>query len=257
MKNDWLGKAIRKAFEKGGAQALADPKLLRIAVAFNRMDLVVFLLRHGVNPNGVDRRGRSPLFYAASRRMVRVLMEAGARHQHTDAAGHQPLQAAAKRGRKDVASELLRAGADLHAQDHRGLTALHHAAMRGRTQIIQQQLEQGAWVNVRDRHGRSPLFFAVAGGHLNTALTLIERGADLTMIDYAGTPWIRLARMDQVAILQTTMDRVLREEEERDWMPTNPNTLAGRLAAEGSASRGDWSDVRLEASCSIPRSMSR
>lgn len=246
MKNDWLGKAIRKAYEQGGAEALADPRLLRLAVSFNRLDLVLYLLGRGVNPNGVDCRGRSPLFYAASRRMVRVLMEAGARVNQLDQAGHSALHAAAKRGRKDVAHALLGHGIDLHAQDRRGMTALHAAAMRGRTQVIEQLLAQGAWANVRDRQGRSPLFFAVAGGHLKAALALIEHGADLTMIDDAGTPWLRLARMDQVAVLQTTMDRVLREEEERDWMPSSPNTLSGRLAASGFKGRGDWSGVLLE-----------
>lgn len=239
MSNDWLGEAIHKAFKQGGARALLDPKLLRLAVAFHRLDLVLYLLGQGANPNATDIRGRTPLFYAASRRMVRTLVEAGANANHTDLMRHRPLHAAVKAGRLDVAKALIQLGGDPHAQDCRGLTPLHTAAAKGRLACIEHLVGQGAWPNVRDRHGRSPLFYAVAGGHLPAALLLIDKGADLTMIDDHGTPWLHLARLDQVGTLRLACDQALIDEETREWTPNTPDYLEGRLAAEAWGSRGN------------------
>lgn len=235
-RTDWLGQAIRKAIERKGPSF----KLLQMAVAFDRPDLIMLLLGKGADIHGTDQRGRTLLHLAASRRMVRTLLEAGARLQQRSDQGQTALHTATRRDRPAVARELVRAGIDIHAQDKRGLSALHLAASKGRRRAIEQLLSQGAWVNVKDRHGRSPLFLAVAAGHLPASLLLIERGADLTMLDDKGTPWLRLARLDQVAILQQTMDRVLAEEAQREWDPLAPTTLTGRLTAEN-PSRFDWS----------------
>ncbi len=237
--NDWLGDAIRKVFREGGKEARLDPSLLRLAVAFHRLDLVMFLLRQGADANAVDRRGRTPLFYAASRRMVRTLVEAGANANQTDLMRHRPLHAAVNAGRLDVAKALLQLGSDPHAQDRRGLTPLHAAAAKGRVACIEHLVGQGAWPNVRDRNGRSPLFYAVAAGHLPAALTLIDKGADLTMIDDHGTPWLHLARLDQVGTLRQASDQALMDEEAREWTPGTPDFLEGRLAAEAWGSQGN------------------
>lgn len=210
---------VEAVYKKGGKQALMDPKMIHLAVRLGRLDLLRLLLEHGANPNARDRRTRTPLFFARDERIVHTLVKAGARVADRDLAHHQPLHAAVRAGRLDVAKALLQLGADLSAQDKRGLTPLHQAAMRGRVKCLRHLVEQGAWVNGRDRHGRSPLFYAVAGGHLDAALVLIDEGADLVMVDDHGTPWLHLARLDQVAQLQAAADRALGDQAYEEWHP--------------------------------------
>lgn len=197
--------------------------LIHLAALFDRPDLVSWLIDQGLGVDMVDRRGRTPLFFAASRRMARHLMRSGADPEHRDLVDHTPLHAAARAGRVDVAHALrLAKHVDLHAQDRRGMTPLHAAASKGRLASIEHLLRQGANPNVMDRHGRHALFYAVAGGHIDAAFSLIDGGADLEILDDKGTSWLSLARMDQVGRLQARYQTALEHESDQEWMPSRP-----------------------------------
>ncbi|WP_368736821.1 ankyrin repeat domain-containing protein, partial [Bradyrhizobium sp. NBAIM08] len=142
---------------------IANTPLLHLAIQFNRLDLVLWLLEKGTEPDRTDKHGRTALYFAADRRMARTLMQAGADPKHRDLLDHTPLHAAVQTGRLEVAHALTLAQVDLNAQDKRGHTPLHAAALKGRVKCVEHLIRQGANPNVQDRKGRHPLFYAVAG----------------------------------------------------------------------------------------------
>lgn len=228
------------ANELGPTATYRGLPLIHLAAMFDRPDLVSWLLDRGVGIDFMDRRGRTPLFFAASRRMARALMKEGADPSHRDLMEHTPLHAAAKAGRIDVAHALrLAKRVDLHAQDKRGMTPLHTAASKGRTRSIDQLLRQGANPNVMDRYGRHALFHAVVGGHIDAALSLIDGGADLEILDDKGTSWLSLARMDQIGRLQARYQIALKQESEQEWTLERPTFP--RVAFYQSSSQRDFS----------------
>lgn len=218
--NDWVLRLFAGLIDRCGVErAVNELGLLHLAVSLGRMDLVQWLLDLGAPVQARDRRERTPLFFAANRRMARALLQAGADPEVRDLAGNTPLHAAAKAGRVDVVALLAREQQRLHTQDKRGLTPLHAAAMRGRVNCVRYLLSRGAQANALDRHGRHPLFYAVAGGHLETALALMEEGADLEMVDNQGTAWVDVAPLAQIPVLQGCASRLLMQEAEAGWTP--------------------------------------
>lgn len=188
---------IRMLFYRGASG------LLPLAAKMDRIDLVQWLLDHGVSPQDKDFRGRTALHFAKDKRMARALMGKGVPMDERDVRGQTPLHAAIAAGRLDVAMMLTRAGAQVDERTHRGLTPLHIAAAKGRMNAVAHLLRHGANPNALDRRGRHPLFYAVAGGHLDASKALMEGGADLEVLDERGTPWLHVARLDQVIPLQS------------------------------------------------------
>lgn len=193
---DFEARNLRMLFYKGVSG------LLPLAARMGRLDLVQWLLDRGVSPQDKDHRGRTAMHFAKDKAMVRMLQGKGVPTQERDVRGQTPLHAAIAAGRLDVALVLTRAGAPVDARTKRGLSALHIAAAKGRMKAVAHLLRNGANPNALDRRGRHPLFYAVAGGHLAASKALMEGGADLDVLDEKGTPWIQLARMDQIIPLK-------------------------------------------------------
>jgi ankyrin repeat protein len=63
-----------------------------------------------------------------------------------------------------LARLLIQAGADVNAVDQVGRTPLHAAAERGQRELAAELLAKGARVNPRDEYGRTPLGLAEAAG---------------------------------------------------------------------------------------------
>lgn len=187
---------VRNLFYQGASG------LLPLAAKMDRLDLVQWLLDRGVSPQDKDFRGRTALHFAKDKAMVRVLMGKGVPMEERDMRGQTPLHTAIAAGRLDVAMVLTRAGAQVDARTRRGLTPLHIAAAKGRMSAVAHLLRTGANPNALDRQGRHPLFYSVAGGHQEASKTLMEGGADLEALDERGTPWLHLARVDQVVALK-------------------------------------------------------
>jgi ankyrin repeat protein len=104
---------------------------LHAAVASGSASAVVRCLDSGrCDPNGLDRRGRTPMWLAACRghgAVMVVLVEHGA-DADLACGGMTPAYAAAGTGRKDALWVLAQLGADMERPDARGITPLSIAA---------------------------------------------------------------------------------------------------------------------------------
>lgn len=128
------------------------------AVAFNLVDLVDFLIRHGADPDEEVDDGYTCLLTAVE--------------------SDDPASAA-------VVARLIVAGADVHRTGTNGWTPLHMAAARGHVEKARLLIDAGADVNRRTEidAGETPLMEAARGGHPETVRLLLEYGADPTLRD--------------------------------------------------------------------------
>jgi hypothetical protein len=147
------------------------------------------LLKRGANPNVQDKKGWTPLHWAAGRgyaEIVRLLLEYGADANARDKDARTPLHFASGFGRADVVLLLLEHGADVNAKNKDGRTPLHIAASWGYADVARLLLGYGADVNAKDKDGTTPLHFASIFGHADTARVLLEYGADPSIKDNRG-----------------------------------------------------------------------
>lgn len=87
------------------------------------------------------------------------------------------LQAAAGKGRLDVAVEAMYQGAGADARDPKGLTPLMLAARNGHRDLVKFLLDQGASIDLRAPDGSTALTLAVARDRADVVETLLEAGA--------------------------------------------------------------------------------
>ncbi|HBE67481.1 MAG TPA: ankryin [Planctomycetaceae bacterium] len=136
---------------------VGDTPLLS-AIAFDNLELVRFLLKHGADPN------------------VRV----------ND--GYTCLLTASESDTEDsitIVAELIQAGANIHTTGINGFTPLHMAAARGHVEKARLLIDAGAGVNRRKDIDASetPLMEAAFTGQPSTVHLLLANGADPSMRD--------------------------------------------------------------------------
>ena len=90
---------------------------------------------------------------------------------------NQPLHAAAAGRQLATCRLLLDAGADVNATQAGGFTPLHSAAQNGQRDLVALLLDRGADVSARGDDGRSALALAEAAGQAEVASLLRARGA--------------------------------------------------------------------------------
>jgi ankyrin repeat protein len=127
---------VRAMLEADPALAKADSSLggpLFVASRSGRAEVVSVLLEFGADPNKVNSKGNTPLWFAAQ----------------------SPAKPASSR--IAVMKLLLEAGADLNHRCENGTTALHFAAWRGPAEVVEFLLFQGAKNWITDDNGKTPL----------------------------------------------------------------------------------------------------
>lgn len=126
-------------------------------------EAVGILLDAGVPPDVLDKAKRTPLSYAGSATVFRVLVLSGA--AAAGGAGKNPLHCAAWEGRIGLVLELIHhLGVDVNAREPQyGMTPLHKAAMAlrraGCAECVAELTLAGADARAVDNLGRTPLYF--------------------------------------------------------------------------------------------------
>jgi ankyrin repeat protein len=169
----------------GPIEQLKSKGLLQqsLALSVRRCDIQLArqLLRHGANPNYVDKDDPqlpSILHLAAATgdfKLVKRLLVFGCRSSVTDRLGMRPIHWAAERGHFQVVQLLVSPSADL--DDKFGRNPLFMACESTSAQTVRVLLKFGSNINLQDKAGRTPLHAAASTGALDMVRLLLSRGA--------------------------------------------------------------------------------
>lgn len=154
---------------------------LHAAAASYRKDIAEQLLKNGANVAAVNRRGATPLHYAADghpssrgwnpaaqAEMITLLIKAGANPNALDKSGVAPLHRSVRQRCASAVDSLLRNGASARLKNKSGSTPLHLAVQNTgkggsgspeaktlQREIIELLLKAGANPNDRDGRGKT------------------------------------------------------------------------------------------------------
>ena len=167
---------------------------LMVAVRANHPDLVRFFIAEGASVNTQTRTGETPRWvlpnsvpgFGHGIGIVRGgLPERGSRYLVPGAM--TPLMYAARDGRPESARLLLDAGATIDQTDANAITPLIAAIANNHPDVARLLVERGANVNASDWYGRTPLWTAVEARNMdfdnNTFVNNVDRAPLLGLID--------------------------------------------------------------------------
>jgi ankyrin repeat protein len=112
------------------------PSALHAAARSGRAEVVKLLLLHGANPDEINEKKNTPLWFSAQ----------------------SPSKPASNR--VEVMKQLLDAGADINRRCENGSTALHFAAWRGPVEVVEFLLSRSARNWIADAEGKLPIDYA-------------------------------------------------------------------------------------------------
>lgn len=178
---------------------------LHLATYFQLTDLVLELLRAGLDPDSRDSQGRTPLSYTAGfgyEAIVSLFLEAGA---ETDSKG---LEEHANTGESSWPPS--------NNGGHAGRTPLSFAAEYGHVEASKMLISHGADIgsecSKHDYRGWTPLLFAVYHGHKDVVALLLRCNADLEQPsmndeDFGKTALSHAAEKGHTAIVRMLLDK--------------------------------------------------
>jgi hypothetical protein len=119
--------------------------------------------------------------------LVSKLLEFHAIPNASDNNGATPLMMAAFNGHNGCAELLLKERViNILQGNNFKATAIHYAARQGKCEVISTLVKSTAQVDHIDRHGDTPLIWAAKEGRLESCQTLVELKADIQMDNFAG-----------------------------------------------------------------------
>jgi len=163
-----FGVSNMKPGDSEPAPAEAERTELHSAAYYGDLDGVLVALGQGLDVNGQDQGGWTPLHWVVDMGMVAgereqiiaALIQAGADVNARSADGSTPLMVACRAGNGDLVRQLVAAGANLHACNDKGWTALIEAAYYGNPQTVAFLLDSGADKSARTLDGKTALDLA-------------------------------------------------------------------------------------------------
>lgn len=139
---------------------------LHVAVLYDQIVIVDFLLDHETDINAVDSDGLTALHYACMKghqNILLLLLHANANPTVTDSRGNTPLHLAVDRGHESCVkallylSEHMKVPVNANAANDNGDAPLHLAARWGYCAIVRILLEYGANCELSNKKGQTPL----------------------------------------------------------------------------------------------------
>lgn len=183
------------------------------------------------NPSGnfkMAHGGSTPLLFAARNGDIataRVLVDAGADVQDSEASGASALVVAAHSGHEPLAIFLLQRGADANAAGA-GYTPLHAAVLRGELELVDALLASGAQLNALVEHGTAgrrfsadfsirkqligmdAFWLAAKYGEVEILRILLAHGADPFFVSETGVTILQVAMGNSGSSLDHRRDRI-------------------------------------------------
>ncbi|TPX36343.1 hypothetical protein SmJEL517_g01518 [Synchytrium microbalum] len=168
----------------------SNKTLLLVACQYGSVDVAIYLLSIGADPNITDDQSRSPLHHACaygSLAVVRALIEGGA---NVDAEGRdskgpyfqnpfvRPIDLACEKGHIEIVRWLLDTGVSHSAVEDDKIHPLLYAAIGGSVDVAQLLMAKGANVNYQSKYFGTAIFAAAVYGVQNMVTYFIHVGAD-------------------------------------------------------------------------------
>ena len=176
--------------------------------------LGIMLQRKLVDPNLIQKDGRTPLLLAAENghgAVVKQLLDTGRVDADTkNEDGWTPLLLAAHNGHEAVVKQLLDTGrVDADTKNNNGWTPLLLAAENGHEAVVKQLLDTGRVdSDAKNKDGRTPLFQAAMNGHGAVVKQLLDTSkVNPNWTDYNGrTPLLLAAHNGHEAVVKQLLD---------------------------------------------------
>lgn len=220
---------------------------LQLAVHRGFGQLVSELLTRGVDPNGADPHGSTPLVEVldldprVAESIICDLLAAGADPERAACDGRTPLGLALAHGRHDVAQwldwpgpwrlprrrlaprdlvdaaalgdlhsvdRLLRLGLPIDARDAKSTTALIRAAGRGHIAVVARLLEAGADTSLATDNGVDAMTAAIAAGRVEVLRLMLDHGLAVdTPVAHGVSPLLLAAAVGAAPCVVLLLDR--------------------------------------------------
>ena len=201
--------------------------VLSMAILYNNIELVKFIIEQGTDVNSKDRDGDgTPLYWACVQEdteIIKLLLEHGADINGKIRDGETPLSRACYYNRTEVAKLLLDLGADPNIKDAEGKTPLYWAFKRNHTEIIKLLLEHGADANIKDKDGYSLLYHACRySKNIELVKLLLEHGADKSINvknKYGGTPLSHACDWNNIELVKLLLEHGAGEDLDINSLP--------------------------------------
>lgn len=181
---------------------------LHQAVLQSHTSTVEALINEGVDINGRDRDGRTPLQVAATvggpekLEVIRLLLAKGANPNLRDNSGTSPLDEAVWKGWTERAALLLEGGASIDAPESKtGASPLNEAAFQGHIGVVKLLIARGADARIRDHNGFLPIENAVRENHPEVISLLLGPHPNPDLLQHLLEDAIRRHQHEIAAIL--------------------------------------------------------
>ncbi|ENH68003.1 Ankyrin repeat domain-containing protein 50 [Fusarium oxysporum f. sp. cubense race 1] len=210
--HDAVGKLLLEAGARiNGSSSVLDLSLHEAAQR-GRNDLITVLLRQkGADIEDEDDFGRTSLILAAREGRLdtaSLLIKSGANVEAFDHSNYTPLMTASDQGRTSIVILLIQHDADVSASDIEGNTSMALASRKGHIGTVACLRNRNAPVNKSNNSGETPLMLAANGGHTDVANELLDAGADINASDNKGfTPLIMAAGQGHVEMVRLLLER--------------------------------------------------
>jgi ankyrin repeat protein/serine/threonine protein kinase len=144
------------------------------------------LIAKGADVNAKNKSGMTPLHMARSKAIAKILLAAGAKINIKEENARNGksialLHRAAKIGFKELVQQLIKDGANVVIRDVRKFTPLHYAATKEVAALLMLD------INARTAHGNTPLHLAVQDNRPEIAYFLIANGAKVNVKNNNGS----------------------------------------------------------------------
>ena len=168
--------------EEINVKALDEKYTLHNALTSRYTEIVKILLKIGVNVNGLDCFGNTPLNravgYKANLRIVQILLENGANIDARDSEDKTALYKACQYQKHEIVQELLKHNPEIDAvsKASHGTTPLQAAAFEGNVKIFEKLMKHGANIDHLDFSKTSVLTYAVFRSNVHIVKKLLKHG---------------------------------------------------------------------------------
>ena len=174
---------------------------VQTAAARGKAKIVEYLLDHKAEVNLMGGWSHASALILASKlankktseSIIRLLVDAGADLNATDADGATALHAAAFSGSMNVLKLLVGNNAKLDLKDDEGSTPLLVAVLQGRHAAAKYLIESGANLNIKDRSGVAPIHAAISQAQPKLLNTLLCHQVDVNVKNEEGMTALHIA----------------------------------------------------------------